>query len=112
MNEMGVNLTLNDFKLLFDRIDFDQVGSIDYFKFCLLDYQKEQQRARLIGHYHNPKHEKVNEDQKHARFMDGRVPKNKDQKKFLEECYTMQRSKVYLEKKNLIKANHKQLKCA
>lgn len=44
--------------------------------------------------------------------MDGRVPKNKDPKKFLEECYTMQRSKVYLEKKNLIKANHKQLKCA
>lgn len=112
MNEMGINLTLNDYKLLFDGIDFDQVGQIDYFKFCLLDYQKEQQRARLIGHYHNPKFDKGKSEKKHARFMDGRVPKNKDQRKFLEDCYTMQRAKVYLDKKNQIKANHNQLKCA
>lgn len=42
----------------------------------------------------------------HARFMDGRLPKNKDQQKFLEECGDYNRAKIYLDKKNKIKSNH------
>jgi hypothetical protein len=49
MNLMGINLNLNDYKLLFDKIDFNSEGQIDYFKFCLLDYDKEQQRQRLLA---------------------------------------------------------------
>lgn len=41
MNEMGINLTLPDYRLLFDKIDFNNEQEIDYFKFCLLDYDKE-----------------------------------------------------------------------
>ncbi len=47
MTEMGLNLTLTDMRLLFDKIDFDKAGEIDYFKFCLLDYDKEQMRQNL-----------------------------------------------------------------
>lgn len=41
MGEMGINLTLPDYRLLFDKIDFNNEQEIDYFKFCLLDYDKE-----------------------------------------------------------------------
>jgi hypothetical protein len=41
---MGINLTLPDFRLIFDKIDFDKEEEIDYFKFCLLDYDKEEMR--------------------------------------------------------------------
>lgn len=41
MGEMGINLTLPDYRLIFDKIDFNQEKEIDYFKFCLLDYGKE-----------------------------------------------------------------------
>jgi Ca2+-binding EF-hand superfamily protein len=41
MQEMGIALTLPDYRLIFDKIDFDNEGEIDYFKFCLLDYDKE-----------------------------------------------------------------------
>ena len=44
MGEMGINLTLPDNRLIFDIIDFDQEEEIDYFKFCLLDYDQENMR--------------------------------------------------------------------
>ena len=44
MGEMGINLTLPDNRLIFDIIDFDKVEAIDYFKFCLLDYDQENMR--------------------------------------------------------------------
>lgn len=102
---MGINLNLIDFKLLFDKIDFDSEGQIDYFKFCLLDYDKEQIRNRLLLQQRKPL---LLKDKKegHARFMDGRLPKNKDQQKFLEECGDYNRAKIYLDKKNKIKSNH------
>ena len=48
MGEMGINLTMPDYRLIFDRIDFDGEEEIDYFKFCILDYDKEAERNRLI----------------------------------------------------------------
>lgn len=44
MGEMGVNLSLTDYRLIFDKIDFDNSDEIDYFKFCMLDYDKETMR--------------------------------------------------------------------
>ena len=49
MDEMGINLTLPDFRLLFEKIDFDNEGEIDYFKFCLLDFDKVELREKLNG---------------------------------------------------------------
>lgn len=44
MQEMSIDLTLPDYRLIFDKIDFDNEGEIDYFKFCLLDVDKEDIR--------------------------------------------------------------------
>lgn len=41
MQEMGISLTIADYRLIFDKIDFDGDQEIDYFKLCLLDYNKE-----------------------------------------------------------------------
>ncbi len=40
MDEIGFHISLSDYRLLFDQIDFDEAGVLDYFKFCLLDYDK------------------------------------------------------------------------
>jgi hypothetical protein len=48
MQEMGIALTFPDYRLIFDKIDFDNEGEIDYFKFCLLDYDKEGIRQKLF----------------------------------------------------------------
>lgn len=51
MDEIGFHISLSDYRLLFDQIDFDEAGDIDYFKFCLLDYDKVELRERLIREY-------------------------------------------------------------
>lgn len=47
MGEMGISLSVPDYRLIFDKIDFDKEEEIDYFKFCLLDYEKEAMRLSL-----------------------------------------------------------------
>lgn len=44
LTEMGINLTLPDNRLIFDKIDYNKEEEVDYFKFCLLDYDKENIR--------------------------------------------------------------------
>lgn len=44
---MGVDLNLSDYRLIFDKIDYNEEGEIDYFKFCLLDTGKEVIRNKL-----------------------------------------------------------------
>lgn len=87
MGEMGINLTLPDYRLIFDRIDFDKEEEIDYFKFCLLDYDKEAVRNRLIEEHNRQTDGSSSQtkskaggskDDAHPRFKDGRLPKNKD----------------------------------
>lgn len=51
MDEIGFHISLADYRLLFDQIDFDEAAEIDYFKFCLLDYDKVELRERLIREY-------------------------------------------------------------
>jgi len=47
MNEMGIELSVVDFRLLFEQIDYNEEGSVDFFKFCLLDSDKELLRESL-----------------------------------------------------------------
>ena len=35
--EMGIRLKLADFKLIFDALDFDSRGHVDFTKFCFLN---------------------------------------------------------------------------
>lgn len=36
----GINLTIQDFRYVFDTIDYDHVGEIDFKKFCLMNIDK------------------------------------------------------------------------
>jgi hypothetical protein len=45
---MGIHVSISDYRLIFEKIDFDKNEEIDYFKFCLLDYDKESLREELI----------------------------------------------------------------
>ena len=47
LDEIGMNLSLPDYRLLFEAIDYDEAGEIDFFKFTLLDYDKGQLREKL-----------------------------------------------------------------
>jgi hypothetical protein len=51
--EMGVDLNLSDYRLIFDKIDYNEEGEIDYFKFCLLDTGKEVIRNKLQQEFKN-----------------------------------------------------------
>jgi hypothetical protein len=42
-----MNLSLPDYRLLFELIDFNEAGEIDFFKFTLLDYEKGAIREKL-----------------------------------------------------------------
>lgn len=48
---MGIHVSMADYRLIFEKIDFDKGGEVDYFKFCLLDYDKEAMREQLICEY-------------------------------------------------------------
>lgn len=40
LEKIGIRMNLDDFQRLFDLIDFDQAGEIDFRKFCLLNVDK------------------------------------------------------------------------
>jgi hypothetical protein len=58
------------------------------------------------------KRQKLEKSGVNPRFRDGRLPKNKDQNQFLEECQESSKTKKYLDKKLLISASYENLKCA
>lgn len=37
---IGITMALEDFKLIFNTLDFDQAGEIDFLKFCLINTDK------------------------------------------------------------------------
>lgn len=65
-------------------------------------------------------HQKILEQKKVAaggadvnpRYRDGRLPKNKDQRKFMDECQELSKTKNYLRQKLTIKSTHEQITCA
>ena len=107
MQEMGISLTLPDYRLIFDKIDYNDEGEIDYFKFCLLDYDKEQLRQKLSegqtvssGMFRtSSKSSGV-----HQRYPDGVVPKNKDPSSFVANIQEGLRTQTYLDKKREIRS--------
>lgn len=48
---MGIHVSMSDYRLIFEKLDYDKGGEVDYFKFCLLDYDKEATREQLIEKY-------------------------------------------------------------
>ena len=120
MYEMGINLTLPDFRLLFEKIDYDNEGEIDYFKFCLLDYDKVELREKLQTENkdYNMLQQRSNkmfaekQDTENTRNQDQYYPKNKHQERFLEAVENKNKGRKYLEKKMMIDANFKGLKYA
>ena len=40
LEEIGIKLRLNDFKLVFDSLDYDQKGVVDFDKFCHLNIDR------------------------------------------------------------------------
>lgn len=117
MGEMGMNLTLPDYRLIFDKIDYNKEEEIDYFKFCLLDYDKEALRQRLtLQHQTQNKSEKSTKSKDESgvnpRYRDGNMPKNKDPKRFIEECQTQNLTRTFLKQKLSIKSTHEEIKCA
>ena len=118
MYEMGLNLTLPDFRVLFEAIDFDNEGQIDFFKFCLLNYDKAELRDKLKrGTPTDPNY-------LNKRTMDMLMPdpivkktqevkqiqKNKDEVAFNRTIQLRMPSREYLDKKLIIKANFQGLK--
>jgi Ca2+-binding EF-hand superfamily protein len=54
LEEMGIKLKLTDFKLIFDALDYDGRGHIDFTKFCYLNADRYsitdlQKRVRFNG---------------------------------------------------------------
>ena len=43
MENIGVKLKLNDYRIIFEYIDFDNLGYIDFQKFCLLNADKRSE---------------------------------------------------------------------
>ena len=40
LEDIGIKLRLNDFKLVFNSLDFDQKGVVDFEKFCHLNIDR------------------------------------------------------------------------
>ena len=140
-NEIGIQLNLPDYRLIFDKIDYDQAGEVDFFKFCLLDYDKAALREKLISDYendlmtkesssvysHNIRFERKtksvsgddngeyvghSENLFHARFRDGKIPKNKDPKGFTADVQESTQAKMYLSHKRKMEDAYNGLKVA
>ena len=45
---MGVSMPLTDFKMVFETIDYDKTGEIDFSKFCLFNTDKTNDVVSLI----------------------------------------------------------------
>ena len=91
MDEIGFHISLADYRLLFDQIDFDEAGDIDFFKFCLLDYNKVALREKLIQQHQlslvskSEQSQVYNKNKKinNTKSLDA-ANKNKDVNKFME----------------------------
>ena len=48
MESIGVKLKLDDYKKIFESIDYDNEGEIDFTKFCLLNTDRKVNLAELV----------------------------------------------------------------
>ena len=49
MESIGVKFKLADYKLVFEHIDFDNKGTIDFYKFCLINTDKKAELDQLVN---------------------------------------------------------------
>lgn len=124
MNEMGIMLTMPDFRLLFEKIDYDNENEIDYFKFCLLDFEKNEMREKLKegngGFGATAAGHKVDKifgfeeilENGHPIFRDGLIPKNKNPIAFTDAINCKSKTRKFLETKKMIEAYQCGLKFA
>lgn len=49
MGEAGIQLGLADYRLIFDKIDYNRSRKVDFYKFCLLDSDKAKLRESLTN---------------------------------------------------------------
>ena len=45
---IGVSMALDDFKLIFNVLDYDNQGDIDFLKFCLINTDKHKDVFKAI----------------------------------------------------------------
>lgn len=88
---------------------------MDYFKFCLLDFDKHELRQKLIRN-HQLKVIKKIDDKITGHKQDDRgseyVPKNREIHKFMQAVNNQSHTEDYLSKKRSIMASHKGIKQA
>lgn len=48
MESIGVKLKLSDFRLVFEALDYDQDGKIDFQKFCMLNTDRRRDLQLLV----------------------------------------------------------------
>lgn len=49
MEGIGVKLKLDDYRLVFESVDFDKEGEIDFTKFCFLNTDRKVDLKELVG---------------------------------------------------------------
>lgn len=49
MEGIGVKLKIQDYRLLFDALDYDKEGEIGFFKFCLLNTDRKKDLQKLVS---------------------------------------------------------------
>jgi Ca2+-binding EF-hand superfamily protein len=50
MESIGVKLKMDDYKKIFESIDYDNEGEIDFTKFCLLNTDRKVDLNELVIH--------------------------------------------------------------
>lgn len=48
----GINLTIQDYKYVYETIDYDQAGEVDFKKFCLMNTDKAKNVFTRINEVH------------------------------------------------------------
>lgn len=48
MESIGVKLKMDDYKKIFESIDYDNEGEIDFTKFCLLNTDRKVNLSELV----------------------------------------------------------------
>lgn len=111
---MGISLSVVDFRLLFEDIDFNDEGSVDYFKFCLLDSDKQEFRENLKKQFKANQLLKleVSTQLKSPAVKDKLKPKNKDPTSFLAQINEQRFTQQLLKRRKKIQDKFERLENA
>ena len=83
LEQIGIKLKLADYRLIFDAIDYDQKGEVNFTKFCLLNTDRKSDLLKLKQAHANQQQSVKGKpplapvNGQHPLFGDN-IPKNKD----------------------------------